>query len=258
MDAAIRQAVAIALAREPRLMGAFGGIEIGDDRGDLLLAGEVPDVAAKKVALEAAAGVAGVDRIIDRLHVSTGHPVADDELLDHVCEALAEDSSLHPVHVSPRADGPVRGEPLPQTADGRVITVSVHDGVVTLDGQVDSLAHKRLAGVLAWWVSGVRDVIDAIEVSPLEEDSDEEITEAVRLVLDKDRMVSATDVRVVTRNSTVMLAGFVSEDEERRRAENDAWCVFGVDRVHNLLALAAEAPVGQGGTSESQADWVRE
>ncbi|MFL5353464.1 BON domain-containing protein [Archangium sp.] len=33
------------------------------------------------------------------------------------------------------------------------------DGVVTLDGDINSLAARRLAGVPAWWVPGVRDVV---------------------------------------------------------------------------------------------------
>jgi len=64
--------------------------------------------------------------------------------------------------------------------------VSVEDGVVTLDGRVSSLSHKSLAGALAWWVPGSRDVINGIEVAPPQEISDSEITEAVRLVLEKD------------------------------------------------------------------------
>jgi osmotically-inducible protein OsmY len=40
----------------------------------------------------------------------------------------------------------------------------VKEGVVTLDGEVSSLAHKRLCGVLAWWVPGSRDVVNGLEV----------------------------------------------------------------------------------------------
>jgi len=31
---------------------------------------------------------------------------------------------------------------------------TVEDGVVTLNGRVPSLSHKRLAGALAWWNPG--------------------------------------------------------------------------------------------------------
>ncbi|TAK41472.1 MAG: BON domain-containing protein, partial [Betaproteobacteria bacterium] len=37
----------------------------------------------------------------------------------------------------------------------------------------------------------------------------------------------------------VTLEGFVPTENERRRAEFDAWTLFGVDRVVNRLELAA-------------------
>lgn len=43
------------------------------------------------------------------------------------------------------------------------IDVEVQDGIVTLNGRVPGLTSKRLAGVLAWWVSGVRDVVNGIK-----------------------------------------------------------------------------------------------
>jgi osmotically-inducible protein OsmY len=48
--------------------------------------------------------------------------------------------------------------------------VVVDGDVVTLNGQVPSLSHKRLAGVLAWWVPGVRDVVDGLAVEPTQSD----------------------------------------------------------------------------------------
>jgi len=63
-------------------------------------------------------------------------------------------------------------------------------------GHFTSLIQKRLAGVLAWWVPGSRDVINGMEVVPLQEDSDEEIAKAVRLVLEKDPFVNAERIRV--------------------------------------------------------------
>ncbi|NIO09735.1 MAG: BON domain-containing protein, partial [Deltaproteobacteria bacterium] len=36
------------------------------------------------------------------------------------------------------------------------IEIEVENGVVVLNGHVPSMSHKRLAGVLAWWVPGSR------------------------------------------------------------------------------------------------------
>ena len=46
-------------------------ISIGMQNGDLILAGEVESIAAKKLALVAAAETHGVQRIVDRLKVTS-------------------------------------------------------------------------------------------------------------------------------------------------------------------------------------------
>ena len=46
------------------------------------------------------------------------------------------------------------------------IEAAVSDGIVTFEGQVASLSHKRLAGVLAWWTAGCRDVVNSLAVMP--------------------------------------------------------------------------------------------
>jgi osmotically-inducible protein OsmY len=117
------------------------------------------------------------------------------------------------------------------------IEVEVADGVVTLNGQVPGLDDKRLAGVLAWWVPGSRDVINGVAVEPPEDDSDEAILEAVRLVLEKDPFVDASEVRVGVKNALVRLTGVVPSGAEREMAEFDAWYVFGVDRVDNRIEV---------------------
>jgi osmotically-inducible protein OsmY len=123
-------------------------------------------------------------------------------------------------------------------SDGlNIIEVSVEDGVVTLDGRVSSLSHKSLAGALAWWVLGSRDVINGIEVAPPQEIGDSEITDAVRLVLEKGPLLDARAIRAFTRNRVVVLEGCVTAPSEREMAEMDAWYVFGVDLVINRLEV---------------------
>lgn len=99
------------------------------------------------------------------------------------------------------------------------------------------LDDKRLAGVLAWWVPGSRDVINGIAVEPPEDDSDDAILEAVRLVLEKDPFVNASQIRAGVRGSVVTLLGVVPSEAEREMAEFDAWYVFGVDKVDNRIEV---------------------
>ncbi|MFY9874335.1 MAG: BON domain-containing protein, partial [Rhodomicrobium sp.] len=95
-------------------------------------------------------------------------------------------------------------------------------GIVTLNGAIPGLTSKRLAGVMAWWVPGVRDVVNGIEVKPPEEDSPNMIEEAVRVALEKDPLVNASQIRVGVRNTWVRLTGAVAGSAEREAAERDA------------------------------------
>jgi osmotically-inducible protein OsmY len=111
----------------------------------------------------------------------------------------------------------------------------VNDGVVTLNGEVPSLSHKRLAGVLAWWVPGCRDVVNGLEEVPPEEDNDDELSEAVRLVLERDLFVNSTKIRVATKDAIVTLEGLVPNPAMKVMAERDAWYVVGVKEVVNNI-----------------------
>ena len=110
---------------------------------------------------------------------------------------------------------------------------------MTLNGQVSGLDQKRLAGVLAWWVPGSRDVINGIAVEPPEEDSDAAIADALRLVLEKDPFVDASQLRFSVGDAVVTLTGIVLKEAERNMAEYDGWYVFGVDKVINRIEVRA-------------------
>jgi osmotically-inducible protein OsmY len=90
---------------------------------------------------------------------------------------------------------------------------------------------------MAWWVPGVRDVVNGIAVEPPEEDGPDMIAEAVRVVLEKDPFVDATQIRVGVRKTLVRLTGLVPTGTEKEAAERDAWCVFGVDNVINEIEV---------------------
>lgn len=217
----------INLHRDPVL------VDFGD--GIVTLEGEVATVAAKKTGLRLAAGMRGVRGIVDRLRVAAAVSMSDGEIRDHVRKSLIQEPALQACAIRVPVEG--QGITFPEPAPGGLFEIAVNDGVVILNGQVTSLAHQRLAGVLAWWVPGSRDVINGLEVVPPEEDNDDEITEAVHVVLEKDRFVNADHIRVNTKNAAVTLEGVVATEEEKKMAESDAWYVLGVDRVINKLTI---------------------
>jgi osmotically-inducible protein OsmY len=81
-------------------------------------------------------------------------------------------------------------------------------------------------------------VINGLEEVPAEADNDDEITDAVRLALEKDPLVKADRIRIATHRSIVTLEGAVPSKETSEAAEFDAWYVFGVDAVVNNLQLS--------------------
>ena len=235
-DRDVLDVVRSALHSEPRVHATDGPIRLAFAKDELTMEGEVDHIAGKKLALEAAARVPGVSTIIDRLHVRPATPMGDGEIRDKVRDALLEEIALASCTIRVLVKEQLETAREPADATG-TIDVRVEDGIVTLDGDVSGPGQKRLAGVLAWWVPGSRDVINGIGVTPPEQDSEAAITDAVLQVLEMDPFVDAESIRVHTRRAVVTLDGTVPREAERKLAEDDAWYVFGVDNVVNWLAV---------------------
>jgi osmotically-inducible protein OsmY len=238
-------AVRRALSSERRVGPHAPHLTMDFDAGTLTLEGELPNVAAKKLALRHAAAMPGVDGIVDRLRVTPAERMGDKEVRDHVRRALEQEPAFGELALSEIVKGQEETVRQPAGRKRGWIRLSVSEGVVTLNGEVPGLGYKRLAGVLAWWVPGSRDVINGLAVAPDEPDNDAEITDAVRMVLEKDPFVNAGQIIVGTVDAVVTLAGLVPRESEREMAEFDAWYVFGVDSVHNKIAVGSVQPGGR-------------
>ena len=222
------------LEAEPEIDVVGGPLAVRiDDEGRLSLEGEVRSVAAKRRAVERAGVLADVITIVDRVRVAPERRFGDEEIRRRLLDLLGDEAAF--------ADYDVRGVIGPERSStpARSLTLRfrVEDGVVVLDGMAGSLEHKRLAGVLAWWTPGTRDVLNRVVVDPPEADGDGELTEAVRTALDKDPLVDGQAIEVLVAGGIVRLAGVVRTDEERQVAETDAWYVLGVDDVINDLRV---------------------
>jgi len=157
--------VRTALREEPRVSPAYRSIHLAFSNGDLTIEGEVPNIAAKKLALERAAAVPAVSHIVDRLRVAPAERMMDGQVRDLVRDALLQEPALAECTLREWVKGKPEMVRAPTPSRG-AIDIRVEDGVVTLDGDVPGLAHKRIAGVLAWWVPGSRDVINGLGVTP--------------------------------------------------------------------------------------------
>jgi osmotically-inducible protein OsmY len=175
----------------------------------------------------------------ERVPVRNVPPAQDDQqILQDLQAALAADPALAGCGIWP--DGTLdsaRTQILsPEGVEGR-ISVEVRGGVAVLEGEVPSLCHKRLAGVLARRVSGCREVVNRLWVPPEEVDSDEQLEHAVRLALSRNAGIDLRAIRIRVFDAIVTLEGVVRTPQTADAAERDTRHVLGVRRVENRLVV---------------------
>lgn len=235
---AVRKQVHAALEREARINLHRHRIKIDAADGTVTLEGELADVAAKKLALELAASVRGVRGIVDRLRVAPGERRGDGAIRDSAVRLLLEQPELRRCGLNMRTNEKMAVlRRVEQDAVGD-IEISVTDGVILLEGHVISQSHLRFAGAIAWWTPGRRDVINALEVRPDYEDRDDEVSEVMRLVLEADPELDSDLIRTNCNDKVVILEGSVPTEQQKRRAELDAWSLFAIRGVVNRLQVA--------------------
>jgi osmotically-inducible protein OsmY len=236
---AVEKAVLAAFERDPAINLHRYPVHVEYDftKNAIILEGEVENIIAKKRAFEIASRIDGVDGVIDRLTVAPGERRGDGAIRDSLVQELLQEPALRACTLRAFSKGAMETVREPPGAAGCVIEVTVAEGIVRLHGHVPSLSYKRLAGALAWWTPGCRDVINELVVTPPESDNDDEIAEALRLVLEKDPLVHAERIGIRVHDGTVTLSGVVGTREERKMAEFDAWYLFGVKRVVNCIEV---------------------
>ena len=235
----VSKEVKAALEIDPRVdLHRFPISVVHDGNDSLRLEGEVESIAAKRVAVALAQRVSGMERIIDALRLVPAEPRGDGEIRDAFARGLLQQPELR--NCTLRQDNRGRIE-MVQEGHGDwpsgEIAFAVDDGVVALDGKVISLSHKRMIEALAWWTPGCRHVVNQLRVDPAEDDNDDELADAIRLVFEMDPLIHSDQIGIKAEGGVVTLGGVLSRDEERRIAERDAWSVWGVADVRNQIQV---------------------
>lgn len=117
------------------------------------------------------------------------------------------------------------------------VGVEVRRGIVTLTGNVDSLAKRLAAQEAAHRVAGVLDVANELRVVPLTVITDTDIAQAVRRTLEWDVFVPDRRIRSTVSGGVVTLEGDVDAVEQRDDAERAIRNLRGVRRVVNELRV---------------------
>lgn len=133
---------------------------------------------------------------------------------------------------------------------GNSIDITVNEGRVLLTGIARNPERARLASQLAWKISGVKEVIDEIQVS--EEGSlrprdvpvafwDYVLTLRIETALLLAREVSTVNYKVTTVNGVVYLIGVASDDEELQKVLSKISKIRGVKKIVNYIILANDS-----------------
>lgn len=160
-DGALRDEVCNLLSQEPvfleyglRIVGNGGPITLREPRedasrvldievsnGTVIMTGSVGSLSHRRLAEALVWWTAGCEVVDNRLQVFPPEEDNDGELADVILMVLEKDPLVHASQLS----------------------LSVKNGVVTLEGYVASKEEKHLAVMDTWCVPGVQDVIDHIE-----------------------------------------------------------------------------------------------
>ncbi|MFO7965839.1 MAG: BON domain-containing protein [Desulfobacterales bacterium] len=204
--------------------------------GDVALTGIVGSLAEKEQAVLNAyvLGVHSVDHSGLFVRPRVGDPDlkekkitkrTDTEITNALRTALAQDPRVSPFDIG----------------------VTVTEGFVTLDGEVDHLKAKRAAQQNAAHTAGVLFVKNTIRVNPQAGQNDNEIEQRLRDAFLRDPRIDLFDITVDVENGIAELTGKVQTYVEKMQADDIASRTKGVTAVNNALDVVDvyEPPIYQ-------------
>jgi osmotically-inducible protein OsmY len=216
-DLQLRQDVLDELSADPSIDAAQIAVTVKD--GIVTLAGDVSSYPQKRAAERAVKRVAGVKGYAEEIQV---------KLLGFARRTDAD--------IARAAVGALEWD-ISVPADA--ITVKVHDGVVTLEGQVGWHFERQAAHDAVRHLLGVKRVANDIVVKP--EKVASEVKNKIESAFARNALVDAGGISVSvesdTVSDTVTLQGTVGSWAARDEAERAAWAVPGVVFVDNRLAV---------------------
>jgi osmotically-inducible protein OsmY len=184
------------------------------------LSGEVPTYGDLTAAGNAAWRMEGVMDVIDNLTVTYSAP-----------PALPSDAD-----VQARANNILSWEPI---LDETEVSVTVANGIVTLEGSVDAYWKKAFAENRIGGIRGIVRIDNKLAVVPSKSVTDEAVAADLVAALDRDVLVDSEKITVAVNDGTVTLSGKVPDWSSRRSAEDDAMYTSGVIGIRNQLEIAA-------------------
>lgn len=205
----------------------FSGVHVQVQGGVVQLTGEVQRYADKADAEKRVDKMHEASSVRNDIHVASGGNVSDEQLAQKLSKQLLYDREGYPSY-------PFNS-----------ITLQVHDGVVTIGGEVVNPVDKDSAMGIVKNTPGVRDVIDHLQVAPVSPMDNRIRAEEYRAIygyptFTKYGINPAKPIRIVVMNGHVTLTGVVDSTGDRDQANIRANSVPGVFSVTNDLQVAGQ------------------
>jgi osmotically-inducible protein OsmY len=213
-DGDIRRKVIAELDWDPSIDASAVGVAVKD--GVVTLSGSIASYWQKKEAERVAKRVAGV-------------------------KAVAEDLTIKLPGAAERSDADiaqsvVTGLRFNVAVPHDRIQVTVENGWVTLEGEVEWQYQKSVAESAIKYLMGVKGVTNSISIKPRISAAD--VKAKIESAFARRAQLNANQIRVESNDSKVILRGSVHSWDEKDQAEQAAWGAPGVTKVENDVIVS--------------------
>jgi osmotically-inducible protein OsmY len=203
---------------EPSVNAAHIGVSVKD--GVVTLSGHVSSFSEKYSAQKAAKRVYGVKAVANELDVELPESSrrSDEDIATAAVYELKSNTWIPPDQIK----------------------VTVSNGWITLEGEVEWEYQKEAAENSVRYLAGVRGISNFIRVKPKIAPTDlkAKIEAAFKRAAAKD----ARKIKVEVQDDKVILRGIVYSMAEREGAERAAWSAPGISQVENQIVVAQPTP----------------